>query len=239
MPKEGISLLKHEDILSFEEITCIIKKGVELGIEKIRITGGEPLVRNGVVNLVKMISQIKGIKDLSLTTNGILLEKFAKPLAEAGLQRTNISLDTINPEKYNEITRGGNIKDVYKGIDIAKKAGLNPIKINCVVLESSDEPDAKEIYNFCKNNDLEIRYIHKMNLETGKFSIVEGGNGGDCKTCNRLRLTANGMLKPCLFSEAEFDTRTLGINEAYKQALFFKPELGTLNKSNKFYNIGG
>jgi len=136
-------------------------------------------------------------------------------------------------------TRGGNIKYVFEGIEAAKKAGLSPIKINCVVMNSSQEKDAKEVAGFCEENDLKVRFIHQMNLSTGEFSIVEGGDGGNCVKCNRLRLTANGKIKPCLFNDLEFDVRELGIEEAYNQAVLNKPKSGTYNKSGEFYNIGG
>jgi len=142
MPEEGIQLIHHKDILSYEEIIEVIKEGISLGITKVRITGGEPLVRKGVVSLVEMISSLKGIKDFGMTTNGILLEEFANDLFKAGLSRINISLDTIDREKYSQITRGGEIEKVFAGIEAAKKAGISPIKINCVVKNSSLEPDA-------------------------------------------------------------------------------------------------
>ncbi len=239
MPEEGIKLMQHKDILSFEEILTVVKKGVAKGITKVRLTGGEPLVRKGIVDLVGMIASVEGITDLSMTTNGILLALFAKPLKEAGLNRINISLDTISPSHYKEITRGGDIRRVFDGIHAAKEAGLQPVKINCVVFKSSNEPDAREVAVFCKENDLQIRFIHQMNLQTGEFSIVEGGKGGDCKNCNRLRLTANGDIKPCLFNEMAFNVKETSVNRAFDMAVMNKPEVGTKNKSGKFYGIGG
>ena len=239
MPAEGVSLLRHEDILTFEEITDIIRIAVSKGISKVRITGGEPLVRKGIVSLIEQISKIKGIKDLSMTTNGIFLEEFAEPLAKAGMQRINISLDTLDPDKYREITRGGDLEKVLRGIDAAKKAGLNPIKINCVVEDNSEEPDAIKIREFCIKNGLEFRFIHRMSLEKGHFSVVEGGSGGDCAHCNRLRLTANGKIKPCLFDDIEFDVRELGAEQAISDAIKFKPACGTFSKNGHFNKIGG
>jgi len=239
MPEEGIELLSHKDVLTFNEIIEVVRAGVEYGINKVRITGGEPLVRKGIVDLISMIWNVTGINDLSMTTNGILLEKFAQDLKDAGLQRVNISLDTLNPEKFNKVTRGGDIEQVFKGIEAAKKAGLHPIKINCVVWKSSDEEDAQEVAKFCKKNDLQVRFIHQMNLKTGEFSVVEGGDGGNCSTCNRLRLTANGNIKPCLFSDLTYNVRELGVEEAFLQAIGNKPKSGTYNMSGDFYNIGG
>ncbi|HEX7412213.1 MAG TPA: radical SAM protein [Bacteroidales bacterium] len=239
MPCEGVQLLNHNDILTFEEITSTIKAGVELGIEKVRLTGGEPLVRKGIVELVTMLSQIEGIKDLSLTTNGQLLERYAQPLAKAGLQRVNVSLDTMDPDVYRQMSRGGEIEPVLKGIEAAREAGLLPIKINCVISGSAQDKDAVDVAAFCAENDLHIRYIHQMDLENGDFSVVEGGEGGDCSICNRLRLTANGMIKPCLFNDLEYNVRELGPEEAFRLALGNKPACGTNNMLGKFYNIGG
>ena len=130
MPAEGIEMLGHDEILSFDEIVEITKVAVSMGVDKVRITGGEPLVRKGIIDLIKMISAIAGINDLAMTTNGVLLNRFAKPLAEAGLNRVNISLDTMDPEKYHSITRLGKIEAVFRGIEAAQLAELNPIKIN-------------------------------------------------------------------------------------------------------------
>ena len=186
------------------------------GVTKVRITGGEPLVRKGIPTLVSMISEIKGIKDLSMTTNGVFLNQFANDLKAAGLHRVNISLDTIDPDKFRNITRIGNVNDVFEGIEAAKNAGLLPVKINCVIKKSKEEEDARAVTEFCKDNNLEIRYIRQMDLVKGHFSLVDGGIGGNCSLCNRLRLTANGKLKPCLFNDIEFDIREIGFERAIK-----------------------
>jgi len=239
MPAEGIQLMQHRDILSFEEITEVVRVAVRLGIDKFRITGGEPLVRKDIVTLVSQMASIEGVKDLSMTTNGIFLEELAQPLKDAGLRRVNISLDTLDPVKFSEITRGGDLNSVLKGIKAAKDAGLEPVKINCVVYKSSNEKDALEVKEFGRMNDLQVRFIQQMNLETGEFSIVDGGNGGNCSICNRLRLTANGMVKPCLFDEQEFSVRDLGAEQALLGALNCKPLNGCHNRKGSFYNIGG
>jgi GTP 3',8-cyclase len=239
MPEEGITLLQHQDILTFEEIEKIVRKAVELGIEKVRLTGGEPLVRKGIVQLVQMIADIPGIKDFGMTTNGMMLENFAHDLFNAGLHRLNISLDTTDPVKFREMTRGGDISNVFRGIEAAKKAGFKPIKLNCVIVNSSTEENALEVAEYAQINDLEVRYIHYMSLSEGRFSVVEGGSGGDCPKCSRLRLTADGKLKPCLFSNLEYDIRELGIDEAFKQAVSCKPKSGSVNSNNLFHNIGG
>src|SRR5512133_385538 len=164
MPEEGIKLFRHEEILTFSEIAGFTRVAVAGGVTKVRITGGEPLVRKGISALVRMISDIYGIEDLSMTTNGTLLKQFALELRESGLQRVNISLDTIDPEKFRKITRTGNITDVFEGIEAAKKAGLFPVKINCVIKDSREEEEAKAVARFCEENDLEIRYIRQMAL---------------------------------------------------------------------------
>jgi cyclic pyranopterin phosphate synthase len=239
MPAEGIKLIDHDQILSFEEIVDVVTEAVKMGISKVRITGGEPLVRKGIVQLVEMIGRIEGISDLSMTTNGTLLDSFAADLANAGLQRINISLDSVDPVKFHEITRGGNLNQVFRGITAAKKAGLNPVKINCVVKISSSDPEAVEVKEFCRKNNLDVRFIHEMNLESGCFTMVEGGEGGDCGNCSRLRVTSNGWIKPCLFSDIQFSIRELGIHKAMEEAVSFKPEKGTVNNSDFFHNIGG
>ena len=239
MPENGVPLLRHEDILNFDEIVEVTRIAVSRGVDKVRITGGEPLVRNGIVDLISMISHINGIKDLSMTTNGVFLDIYADDLVKAGLQRVNISLDTIDPEKYKKVTRVGDVQKVFDGIKAAKKAGLNPIKINCVIKNNSLEPHAIAVAKYCNENDLQIRYIKEMDLEKGEFSVVQGGSGGDCAICNRLRLTANGMIKPCLFSDIQYSVRELGTEKAIEMAVENKPRSGHMNNTGKFYNIGG
>jgi cyclic pyranopterin phosphate synthase len=239
MPEQGIQLVHHKDILTFDEIRDFTRVAVEGGVTKVRITGGEPLVRKGITTLVRMLAEIKEITDLSMTTNGILLREFAAELKEAGLQRINISLDTVDPEKFSEITRNGNVNNVFEGIKAARAAGLSPIKINCVIRHSREEDEAKAVTRFCMENGLEIRYITQMDLVKGHFSEVDGGTGGNCSICNRLRLTANGKLKPCLFSNIEYDIRQLGYERAIQMALEAKPECGSVNETGSFYNIGG
>ncbi len=239
MPSEGVELLKHKDILSYDEIIAVTKKAVELSVNKIRITGGEPLVRKGILYLIEKLAKIAGIQDFGMTSNGILLHKYAWDLKKSGLHRINISLDTLNPEKYKKITRGGDISLVFKGIKAAKKAGLLPVKINCVIKKSLQEPDALEVKDFCERNALQVRFIRQMDLSTGEFWQVYGGEGGNCSKCNRLRLTANGFVKPCLFSNIGFSVRELGVETAIREAIDKKPRCGTANFINHFNNIGG
>lgn len=239
MPEEGIRLLSHKDIMTFEEIEAFTRSAVAMGINKVRITGGEPLVRKGIVGLIEKLATIPGIDDLSMSTNGQLLSGMAHDLAKAGLQRINISLDTCDPDKYNEITRGGDIRHVIQGIVAAQKAGLSPIKINCVVKKNAQEADAIGVKDFAERMNLQVRFIHLMNLHKGTFSVVEGGSGGDCSTCNRLRLTADGWLMPCLFNDIRYNVREMGYEQALMQATANKPCAGHGNTSGEFYNIGG
>ncbi len=238
MPEDGIKLMEHDDILSFEEIEEFTRLAVKNGITKIRLTGGEPLVRKGIENLVEILSNIDGVEDLSMTTNGILLDQFANKLKAAGLNRVNISMDTVNPDRYCEITRNGDLQRVISGIKAAQKAGLSPIKVNAVLLGEPDE-EILQLKDFCNKHGLKLRFIHQMNLQTGEFSKVEGGDGGNCAKCNRVRLLANGDIKPCLFSDLAYNTRKLGDEKALEMAIGKKPKSGSYNQSGEFYNIGG
>ncbi len=239
MPGDDFVMLSHDDILRFDEIVNVVREGVAMGIYKVRLTGGEPLVRRGIVKLVEMIAAVQSIKDLAMTTNGLLLDKFARPLAEAGLKRVNISLDTMNASRFSELTSGGDIRQVLRGIDAAVDAGLENVKLNCVITDSACEPEALSVKRFAEDNGFQVRFIHQMNLGEGEFSVVEGGEGGDCERCNRLRLTANGYIRPCLFSDISFNVRKMGAKEALVAAVLNKPEHGTVCSQNQFYNIGG
>ncbi|HJZ39075.1 MAG TPA: radical SAM protein [Bacteroidales bacterium] len=239
MPEEGVQHLRHDDILTFEEITSLVRAAVSMGIDKIRLTGGEPLIRKGIADLVAMIASVPGVRDLALTTNGFFLKEYAGSLKKAGLHRVNVSLDTLDPEKFKRITRGGDVRQVLEGIRAACDAGLHPVKINCVVFKSSNEEDALLVRDYASREGLQVRFIRQMDLETGEFSLVEGGDGGNCEICNRLRVTANGMVKPCLFNDQEFPVRILGAQQALINALNAKPQKGCNNKTGKFYNIGG
>ena len=239
MPAEGVVSKKHEDILSYKEIADIVKIGTQLGLTKIRLTGGEPLVRKDLPKLIKMLADIEGIEDIGLTTNGVLLPETANELKAAGLKRVNISLDTMNPEKFKKITRIGKLNDVLKGIDAAIKAELFPIKINFVRIPGENEEEEKAVKNYCKEKNIQLRFIRQMNLKTGEFYPVEGGAGGVCKLCNRLRLTADGHIVPCLHSSQRFNVREIGIQEAFRKAVESKPEVGVGTETHEFSNIGG
>lgn len=239
MPQEGIKWMKHEDIMSYEEITGITSYLVSKGITKVRLTGGEPIVRRNFNSLVKMLSGIEGITDLSLTTNGTLLKHNAETLKENGLHRLNISLDILNPLTFRKITPAGELNDILRGIDTAIDTGFSPIKINCVNSKYNTQKDIEDVRAFAKKRGLEFRIIHQMDLPGGIFTKVEGGHGGDCSRCNKIRLTSGGKLKPCLFSDLEYDIKKLGIEKALEETLQNKPFSGDVNHFNSFNQIGG
>jgi cyclic pyranopterin phosphate synthase len=172
IPEDGVEKVTHEDILTLEEIDTLISHFVALGITKVRITGGEPLVRKGIISLIQKISRHKEIVDLALTTNGILLKDMAKDLKEAGLLRVNISLDTLNPDKYREMTRGGNLEEVLEGIEAAKKAGLGPIKLNVVLIKNYNDDEVQQFVQWTRTEDLEIRFIELMPIgQVAEWSV--------------------------------------------------------------------
>jgi cyclic pyranopterin phosphate synthase len=239
MPEQPVGSAGGNGILDFREIVQVVQKLVPLGISKIRLTGGEPLVRKGLDELIGMISGIDGIREVTMTTNGQLLAGMALKLASAGLDRVNISLDTLDADRYREITRGGELRRVIRGIDAALKAGLDPVKVNCVLMPDTTPEETEELKEFGRRKGIKVRFIRQMNLGTGRFWKVEGGEGGQCTLCNRIRLTADGRFIPCLFSDKEFSIREHGILGAYTKALQQKPERGRVNSRNTFYGIGG
>jgi cyclic pyranopterin phosphate synthase len=238
VPAGGVALCRHEDLLSYEEITAFVRVAVGLGISRVRLTGGEPLVRRDVVTLVAMLAAIDGLGDLAMTTNGHRLPTLAGDLAAAGLRRVNVSLDALVPARYAEITRGGEVALALAGIAAAREAGLRPIKLNCVVRRSPDEADARDVAEFGRREGCEVRFVRQMNLENGVFAKVIGGEGGDCPRCNRLRLTCDGRLRPCLFSDLAYDVRALGAESALRLAVGAKPAMGSRCRAN-MHTIGG
>jgi GTP 3',8-cyclase len=239
MPPEGIKLKSHNDILSYEEIVNFTKTAVKTGINKVRITGGEPLVRKGIAGLIKELSLLEGLLDICMTTNGILLSEYSTELKAAGLHRINISLDTLNKVKYYKITRGGDLDAVIEGIKSAVSSGFKKIKINTVIDDKSSQNEIAEIKKFAADYGIESRLIRRMDLEKGLFGTVENGTGGDCRNCNRIRLTADGFVRPCLFSDLKFSIKEYSGEEAIKKAVMSKPEKGGKCTLGGFYLIGG
>ncbi|MCF6463487.1 GTP 3',8-cyclase MoaA [Clostridium sp. Cult1] len=162
MPEEGITKVHHRDILSIEEIEEIAKVFVKLGINKIRLTGGEPLLRSGILDIVERIGRLEGLKDFAMTTNGILLKKYAKELKARGLKRVNISLDTLDEDKYNNITRIGKLKDVLEGIEAIREVGLTPIKVNTVLVGGFNDDEIVDLVRLTEKEDIDIRFIELM-----------------------------------------------------------------------------
>jgi cyclic pyranopterin phosphate synthase len=254
MPEQGVPKLFHQDILTYEELLRLARLSVRLGIEKIRLTGGEPLVRKNITDLIVALKQIPGIKEISLTTNGVLLADQAQSLWEAGINRINISLDTLNPKNYARITRFDYFDRVWEGIKEAERIGFSPIKINVVALQGINDDEILSFGRLSYEKPYHIRFIEFMPVgeengwkterflsseETLKklqalgplFAVngqgLEGpakrmayaGARGEiglispisehfCPSCNRLRLTAEGRLRVCLFSDNETDLRT-------------------------------
>lgn len=239
MPEEGIRLKPHNEILSFEEIEEVVKTAVRLGFYKFRLTGGEPLVRKEIVKLVEMLAKINGVKTLAMTTNGLLLPIYASQLKEAGLKRLNISIDSLNKTRYKKITRGGDLKQALEGISATKDSGFENTKLNVVLVDGFNEDEKDNFKTFAGKNNMQVRFIKKMDLKSGNYYKVEGGEGGSCSICNRIRLTSDGKLKPCLFSDYEIDIRDEGTENALKKAVLYKPEKGEKSTKREMGEIGG
>jgi cyclic pyranopterin phosphate synthase len=252
MPEKGIKKKEHKDILSLEQFYKIAEAAVNLGITKIRITGGEPLVRRGVLDLVRDIGSLKsrGLRDMGLTTNGILLKDYAEELKKRGLDRVNISIDSLNKEKYKKITRFGRVEDVLEGIQAAKEAQLFPIKLNVVLIGGFNDDEIEDFVNLTVDEEIDVRFIELMPIgeagvwgrehfltseeiikrvpqliplpfkghgtvarlfklpnSKGKVGIISPLSSHFCSYCNRIRITPDGKLKPCLHSNLEFDIR--------------------------------
>ena len=283
-PLGGRSRLPHAEILTYEEILRITMAAVSAGISKIRITGGEPLQRRGMVRLCRMLADIDGIESLAVTTNGILLKEFANPLFEAGVRRVNISLDTLKPERFKKITGEDLLYRVLEGIEAAEKIGLNPIKINTVVMRGINDDEIEDIAGLTLEKSYHVRFIELMptqgytikkhhslfvpisemfdriksigNLQLdnktesfgpamlysfpgapGRVGFIAPVSRHFCGTCNRLRLTADGKLRTCLFSEKEIDIKGFlrkgaakkELADIFRQAARSKPQRHHLN----------
>ncbi len=294
--EKEFEFIPHQEILRFEEIVEIVQEAVNLGVTKVRITGGEPLVREGIVDFIRHLRKINKLEDISLTTNGFFLPEYAEKLKDAGLNRVNISLDSLQEEKYKKITRGGSLEKALKGIDSALKAGLLPIKINTVLIRGINDDEVEDFVRLTLERPLNIRFIEfmpsgeeeinefedkfisvqeikeklikkyllnpiKISTANGpaKYYQIKGGQGTIgfitalsqhfCKTCNRIRLTSEGKLRPCLFSNKEIDIkkairklardknegflRKKIIRDKLKEVVKLKPEGHKLNIKNQ------
>lgn len=201
IPPEGVPLISHENILSYEEIFHIVQAAAQLGIKKVRITGGEPLVRLGLPKLIQMIARINAIDDISLTTNGILLSQYAAELKLAGLQRVNVSLDTLKPEKFKYITRlGTNLNKVLESIEIASLVGLNPVKINMVVMAGINDDELLDFATKTISEAWHVRFIEFMPFVEGDAKNPIFVPVSDM----RKRLEVLGRLEPCTTSVSKY-----------------------------------
>jgi len=254
MPAEGVAKLGHADLLSYEELFRVAQSCVEQGIEKIRVTGGEPLVRKGLTGFLQRLSGIAGLKELVLTTNGVLLEELAGPLREAGVARLNISLDSLRPETFARITRGGDLTRVLNGIAAAEQAGFPPVKMNMVVMRGVNDREILDFAALSIDRPYTVRFIEymptlrdrdwnaqamagseilariaerypllplvgaemagparnfKIEGAAGTIGIITPVSGHFCESCNRIRVTAAGRVRGCLFSDHGVDLKPL------------------------------
>jgi GTP 3',8-cyclase len=253
---EVVSFLPRQSLLSFEEIERFVRVAATSGIDKVRLTGGEPLVRRNLPALVERLAAVPGIEDIGLTTNGILLAPMARALRDAGLRRINVSLDTMDPDKFRELTRRPGFERVIEGIHAARSVGFDPVKLNAIALKGSTEPDIVPLARFARSHGLELRFIEYMPLDAGdrwergkvlyaaeildrlaagigplapapdqdlrapavdydfldgigRVGLIASVSRPFCTNCNRVRLTADGKLRNCLFSLDETDIRSM------------------------------
>ena len=290
MPEDGVCKKEHTDMLTEDEIIHAVEVAAELGISKIRITGGEPLVKKNIVSICRRAAAVEGIKEVCLTTNGVLLPQLAKPLKEAGVKRLNLSLDTLQPEKYAYITRIGKMDTFRAGLDAAFEAGFEKLKINSVLIGGFNDDEIEDMARLTLEYPLDMRFIELMPMyDSGDFGVdaylpyskvleklpeavaveqdggvaklyrLPGAKGNIglispvsahfCGECNRLRLTADGKLKPCLHAADEYSIKGLdkaGITAVFEQAIWNKPawhgDLDAVHRSQAGRNmneIGG
>jgi len=284
-PLRGRSKLSRQEVLTYEEIQKIVEAAVSAGISKVRITGGEPLVRKDMVDLVRTVRKIEGLKDVSVTTNGVLLREFAGPLFDAGVSRVNVSLDTLRPERFKRITGHNLFFRVLSGIKRAEEVGLHPIKINTVVMRGVNEDEVEDLARLTLRKPYHVRFIEVMPTKGCAFGVpaslfvpvgdilkrvknmgslsiekvahsfgparlcsLPGAAGRVgfiaplswhfCDSCNRLRLTSDGKLRACLFSEEEIDllrpirdgASIEELSDIFKAAVRLKPRGHHLNE---------
>ena len=238
MPAEGVPPRRHEDFLSFEQIVSAARAAVGLGVRKIRLTGGEPLVKRGIVDLVRMLRGIEGLAHLAMTTNGTLLARHARALKHAGLDSLNVSLDTLDPNSYRELTRGGDIRDALEGIRAAIAEGF-PVKINMVVLSTTGEEEIGRMRAFCGEVGAQLQLINHFDLAGEKKDSYRFERPPACGSCNRIRLLADGTLKPCLHSDLEVRLDPARIEESLREAILAKPARGGACTTRAISQIGG
>ena len=276
MPEEGVCKKRHEEMLREDEMIQAVEAAASLGITKLRITGGEPLVKKNIVSICRRAAAVEGIREVCLTTNGILLPALAVPLKEAGVKRLNISLDTLDAEKYAYITRTGSLSQAVEGIRAAMDAGFEKVKLNTVLIGGFNEEEIVPLAELTLRYPIDLRFIEMMPMVEGGFGPeaflpntrvlevlpqleeqpADGGvarlyrlpgalgrvglispvNAHFCAACNRIRLTADGKLKPCLHSAEEYSIKGLdreGMRSVMERAIYNKPAWhGELNAQN-------
>lgn len=267
MPEDGICKKSHDEMLTEDEMIMAVRAAASLGVRKLRLTGGEPLVKKNILSICRRAAGVEGIEELCLTTNGILLPGLARPLREAGLNRVNISLDTLNAEKYARITRRGSLGDALAGLDSALEAGFEHIKINTVLIGGFNDDEIGDLAALTKEHPIDVRFIELMPMydnngfgpeamipcgdvlkrlpeltpcpddggvarlyrlpgARGSIGLISPVSQHFCSQCNRIRLTADGKLKPCLHSCEEYSIKGLdyeGMVEQFKNAVMRKP----------------
>ena len=287
MPAGGVEKLQHRAILSFEALEAIVRAAVKLGVRKVRITGGEPLVRRDIPELCRRIAAIDGVEELCMTTNGILLTKYAKALRDSGVQRLNISLDTLRPNRYAALTRNGCLDDALAGMEAARAAGFEKLKINAVLIGGVNDDEIADLAALTRDRPDEVRFIELMpmgecagwdksrflscdavlealpELEEiepagvarryrmpgwqGTIGLIRPVSAHFCPACDRIRVTADGRLKPCLHSALEIPLAGLegeALEEAMARAILSKPhrhhlEQGSSQTPRSMNEIGG
>ena len=290
MPAEGVCKKSHSDMLTEDEMITAVEAAAALGITKLRITGGEPLIKRNILSLCRRASAVEGIRDVALTTNGILLPQMAQDLKDAGVNRLNLSLDTLDPRKYAHITRIGKLEDFNAGLKAALEAGFEKVKINAVLIGGFNDDEIEELADLTMKYPVDMRFIELMPIQDhdefgeaayvpysrvleklpeavavekdggvaklyrlpgalGNIGLISPINAHFCGECNRIRLTADGKLKPCLHGAAEYSIKGLdfdGIKAVFEEAIWNKPawhgDLDILHRSQAGRNmneIGG
>ena len=277
MPEEGIVKRDHEEMMTAEETIDAVKAAVSLGVKKIRVTGGEPLVKRGIVELCENIAAVDGVEELCMTTNGTLLPGYARELRAAGVDRVNISLDTLKADRYREITRIGELSEALSGIEAAFEAGFEKVKINTVLMGGFNDDEIEDFVRLTIDRPLEVRFIELMPIgggiefekarfiscvrvlesvpglepldmtdgvaamyalpgAKGRVGLIRPISCDFCEGCNKIRLTADGMLKPCLHSGAEISIKGRSreeMTEVIREAILSKPQMReTLDAEN-------
>ena len=268
MPAEGVCLKEHRDMLTEDEMITAVEAAASLGVKKLRITGGEPLVKRNIVSICRRAAQVEGIEEVCLTTNGVYLPKLAEPLKAAGVKRINLSLDTLDPEKYTYITRIGTLDSFMAGLHAALDAGFEKVKLNAVLIGGFNDNEIPQLAELTRQYPVDMRFIEMMPMyDSGDFKeasfvpnsrVLEalpeaeavahdggvaklyrlpGGQGNIglisplnahfCGTCNRIRLTADGKIKPCLHAPDEYSLKGLdfdGMKQVLQEAIWNKPQ---------------